>query len=312
MDSTYDSDYCYRHLDRLAREKCPRCGRPICTMCAVRTNLGVMCPHCVQELAPPEQLQKGETAGAGVSSNDRFLNPFRVPMATPIVTQVLVGIIVFIYVIELYLNFQGIDLKALGAMNGERIIEHGEVWRFFTAMWLHFGLMHLGFNGFALWSLGRDVESLFGSTRFLIIYLLSGLFGSLLSFAAGPFRYSFAAGASGAVFGVVGMTIAFYYFHRSRLGDWGKRRQRGMIQLVAINLIFGFSVGGIDNAAHIGGMIAGFAIGFLLVPRYLRPQLGESDRKLVDLASLARRWWVPLGAGLLLAWGTYMALGLYS
>jgi membrane associated rhomboid family serine protease len=139
----------------------------------------------------------------------------------------------------------------------------GEWRRLVTATFLHFGPLHLLFNAWALWSIGSLVERLFGHARFGAIYLAAGVMGSLASVAWNPLVNS--AGASGAVFGIIGAQLAFFTRGGHRLPAEVVRAQRNStLAFIAYSVTFGFIVPGIDNAAHLGGLTTGFVIGWLL------------------------------------------------
>lgn len=180
-------------------------------------------------------------------------------------------------------------LLRFGAKYGPAILD-GEYWRFFSSMFLHIGLAHLGFNGYALYALGPEVESLFGRSRFLVTYLFSGVFGGVISYL---FDSTLAAGASGAIFGLVGALTAFYIRGRKILGSVGRRRLSNLATVVVINLILGFSMSNIDNWAHMGGLAAGFLIGWVLSPDYeVVPAGPGGPARVEDHNSLIRRWWL--------------------
>ncbi len=143
----------------------------------------------------------------------------------------------------------------------------GEWWRLGTAMFLHFGALHLAMNMFALWDSGRLVERAFGPGRFAMIYFASGLTGNLLSLIVQGDR-AISGGASGAVFGVYGAFLAFLLTERRRLhpSDF-KLMFWGAAIFSAVMLALGALIPGIDNAAHLGGLIAGTMAGFILVPQ---------------------------------------------
>lgn len=148
------------------------------------------------------------------------------------------------------------------------LIDSGEWWRLLTPMVLHGSLLHLLFNTYALYVLGPQVESTFGTLRFLAVYLLGGLAGSVASYVWNANALS--VGASGAIFGLFGALGAFAYTSRSLIGWEATRMQLyQMATLVAINLVFGFLPGSnIDNSAHVGGLVAGGLAGMALAPRY--------------------------------------------
>jgi rhomboid protease GluP len=187
------------------------------------------------------------------------------------------------------------------------LIAEGQVWRLLTSIFLHIGLMHLFFNSYALFIFGTQVEQLYGSARFLTIYLLAGLWGSLASFALGP---NLSAGASGAIFGLLGTMLAFLRRHRDMLGDWGRQRMLNLWGIAIFNLVLGFTVPGIDNLAHLGGLLAGALLGWLLAPEYRVDWDEEGHPGVTDSNSLLSRWWVVALALLLLVAGTGGAVAL--
>jgi membrane associated rhomboid family serine protease len=144
----------------------------------------------------------------------------------------------------------------------------GELWRLWTVTLVHAPLdqmpLHLVFNMYALYLAGPFVERLYGRSRFLLIYLVTAAGGSLGSFAFGDAQ--FGVGASGAIFGLFGLLIAVQFIHRPIL-DRGSRAFMGqLVGLVILNLILGLAIGGIDNWAHIGGLVTGIWLGVLLAP----------------------------------------------
>ena len=150
----------------------------------------------------------------------------------------------------------------------------GQWWRLFTSMFLHFGILHLAFNMWALWSLGPLAEKLFGSVYYFVLYLFAGLCGSVASLLWHPYLNS--AGASGAIFGVLGGLLAFMVNPAIRIPASISAAQRNSALIfIAYNLLNGFSHTGIDNAAHIGGLLGGFTMGWLLA----RPVTPEARRE---------------------------------
>jgi len=160
------------------------------------------------------------------------------------------------------LQVDGSVLIRLGSNFGPRTFD-GEWWRLFTAMFLHFGLIHLLLNMWALWNVGQLTERLLGSGPFLVLYLFAGLCGSLASSYAHPLLNS--AGASGAIFGVIGALLALMLDPRTRIPASVSAVQRNSaLVFILYNLVNGFSHAGIDNAAHLGGLAGGFAMCWLL------------------------------------------------
>ncbi|MBS4217150.1 rhomboid family intramembrane serine protease [Bacillus sp. FJAT-49711] len=132
------------------------------------------------------------------------------------------------------------------------LILNGEWWRFITPIFIHIGVLHIAMNTLALYYLGTAVEKMFGHLRFIWIYLFSGFIGTVASFVFSP---SISAGASGAIFGCFG---ALLYLGFAYPQVFFRTIGMNVIFVIIINLIFGFTISGIDNAGHIGGLIGGF------------------------------------------------------
>ena len=151
----------------------------------------------------------------------------------------------------------------------------GEWWRLLTSIFLHFGLLHLAFNMWALWVNGVLAERLYGSTRYLMLYLVAGVAGSVVSFLWHPFVNG--AGASGAIFGVLGALFAYFLRTDSGVPRSVLAAQRTAAGLfIVVSLLNAARVQGIDNAAHLGGVAAGFVMGWLLY-RPLDARRNEQD-----------------------------------
>ncbi|HEV7508198.1 MAG TPA: rhomboid family intramembrane serine protease [Thermoanaerobaculia bacterium] len=157
-------------------------------------------------------------------------------------------------------------LLALGA-DYPPLVQQGEYWRLVTSLFLHIGFLHLALNGWALYQLGGLFELLLGSGRLLLVYFVSGIVGSI---ASNLFTHALSAGASGAIFGIMGAIIAFLAKRRENLTPQAKSLLMQLLLWAGINVFLGFTTPGIDNAAHLGGCAAGLAIGFFLKerPRY--------------------------------------------
>jgi rhomboid protease GluP len=151
-------------------------------------------------------------------------------------------------------------------------VAQGESWRLFTAMFLHIGVLHLLSNLYALNALGPMVEGYYGHARFLAIYLLGGLTGSVASYA---FSDASSAGASGAVFALIGATTVYFLRYRENFGARGRAIIQNMFLVIAVNLIFGLSVAFIDNWGHIGGLVGGVVVAWGLLPRYRLPTVAR-------------------------------------
>ena len=139
------------------------------------------------------------------------------------------------------------------------LVSRGEYYRILTSAFLHIGIFHIFCNMYALYSIGPIIEHFFGRLKFLIIYLYSALIGGLfvLIFSS---NNTISAGASGAIFGLLGSLIYFGYTYR---GNIGNRIINQVIPVIILNLVIGFTTSGISNAAHIGGLIGGFIISYM-------------------------------------------------
>ncbi len=142
-------------------------------------------------------------------------------------------------------------------------IQEGEIYRLFTSMFLHFGISHLINNLILLIFIGDCLERAAGRIKFLIIYLGGGLFGNLLSYRlelnSGDFAVS--AGASGAIFAVVGAMLYIVIRHKGQFEDISLQR---LLMMAVLTIYYGATASGIDNAAHVGGLLAGFVLAVVL------------------------------------------------
>jgi|GEM_PF-248763 len=220
----------------------------------------------------------------------------------PLVTY---SILAITAIITFTAGFEDSDLRQLLWLDKGAMYTANEYWRLFTVALVHGSIIHLMFNMYALWIIGPIVEALYGPGRFLGIYLACAAAGSAASYATSA---SFAVGASGAVFGLFGVLLVADRVHKPALtrNARGLTMQIGM--LIGINLFIGFSPGlNIDNAAHIGGLLAGAALGFLLVPA--GATLGSFwSRPSSEVVSLSGPAADPSERGKPLRWGGVAAL----
>jgi len=171
----------------------------------------------------------------------------------PYITYVLIGINVLLYLVPILLgNYEYIINKY--CIHGPSI-RGGEYYRLITGMFLHGSIMHLFFNMYALYVIGSQIENYFGRIKYLIIYIFSGVLGALFSMIFNGSAVSI--GASGAIFGLMGSLLYFGYHYRVYLGNVLKTQ---LIPLIIFNLVLGFILSGVDNFAHIGGLIGGVLI----------------------------------------------------
>lgn len=187
-------------------------------------------------------------------------------------TFILIGLNVLIYLIVAlqgtnFLQPGARELVKFGANFAPLTIGHLEVWRLLTSMFLHGSLMHLAINMYSLYSVGSMVEILCGRKKYLVIYLVCGLAGSLASVGANMLRSrpGISIGASGAVFGIYGFFLLLMWLRKDLVHPSARRQilQSGAI-FIGINLFLGFMSPGIDNAAHIGGLISGLFASLIL------------------------------------------------
>lgn len=179
----------------------------------------------------------------------------------PYITYALIIINLLVYVIGLIIG-QNWMVEKFGLH--PELVKSGEYYRLITCIFMHANIIHLISNMYALYVIGTQVENFFNKWKFSIIYLVSGIIGSFFSMI---FTQSWSVGASGAIFGLMGALLFFGYHHRVYLGSVIKSQ---IIPVIVINLVIGFSSPGIDNAAHIGGLIGGM-MGSMM--------LGVKDRK---------------------------------
>ena len=178
----------------------------------------------------------------------------------PIITKILI----FINLVMFLLSFILGDNLMVGLFaNYGPAVEAGQIYRLFTSIFLHISFFHFLFNMYALYIIGPQIENFFGKWRYLIIYLGSGLVGNLLSIAFNLGTFSL--GASGAIFGLLGSLIYFGYHYRVYLDSVIKSQ---IIPLIFLNLCIGFMFTGIDNAAHIGGLIGGVLFSWTVGVKY--------------------------------------------
>lgn len=199
------------------------------------------------------------------------------PEAICTVALIVINIAVFLFLSLFGDTEDAAFLLQHGAMYEPMVTQGHEFYRIFTSMFLHFGISHLLNNMVLLGALGWNLELEIGKIRILLIYLVSGIGGNLLSLYHGisAETYAVSAGASGAIFGLMG---ALLYVVIANRGMLGRLSGRGMLVMVMLSLYFGLTSSGVDNWAHIGGLISGFILGAVLYRRpkpyspYIRPE----------------------------------------
>jgi len=177
----------------------------------------------------------------------------------PYVTYILIGLNILIFLLMYLLGNGSEDIYTLysfGALTKESVVLGGQYIRIITAAFLHIGIIHLAFNMYALNILGKQIESFFGKYKYLLIYFFSAIVGSLMSLIFMP-DSSISAGASGAIFGLLGAMLYFGFYFRSYFGNSVIKQ---IMIIILLNLLIGFSMPSIGNAAHIGGLLGGLVI----------------------------------------------------
>ena len=242
-------EVCYRHPNVQTRVHCTRCERPICPDCMIPAPVGFQCPECVEEARREFRKGPGRPFRGGISVTKALL----VAIAIPFVIEIVVGGPRALFDPSAQLLFD------LGAM-APPAVANGQFWRLFTAMFLHAGLLHVALNAYFFWLFGRVVESVFGRTWMLLIFLVSGFLASVASYAFGPVL-ALAVGASGAISGVFGAFIAYNYRRRHLAANAANLRMA--LTVIVLNAFIAIAYSSIDWRAHVGGLVAGFALGYL-------------------------------------------------
>ena len=234
-----EETYCYNHPKTPTRLRCTRCDRPICGRCAIPASVGQHCPECVAEAR--KSAPKVRTVNVSGS---------------PAVFAFL-AINVAVFVVQMATRTPDGNLGLLNSYAGLPVqIANGEWYRLVTPMFLHLSITHIALNSLALYFVGPAVEQAFGTPRFVAMYLTCGFTGSVASYVLGSCAGG--AGASGAIFGILGVLLVYTYRRRSNAvmnAYFGN-----MLVWIGINVVFGLTVRGIDIWAHGGGLVGGMAL----------------------------------------------------
>ncbi len=248
--------YCYRHPERKSGVRCRRCERPICPDCMTQASVGFQCPSCAK-------------GGPAV----RTLRSLRIE---PYVTYAIIAACALVFLPSLggggTFGRGGSQLAEDLALRGPAVAD-GEWWRLVTSGFLHFGLIHIGFNMLILFQLGQMLEPTLGRLRFAALYTTALLGGALGVMVLDP--NSLTAGASGAVYGLMG--AAFLGMRRRGVDPM----RSGIGGLIMVNLFITFIIPGISIGGHLGGLAAGGAAGAILFATE------DGDRRPVGLAACA-------------------------
>jgi len=235
------ANYCYRHPDRQSFVLCQRCGRTICGECQTPAAVGVHCPECMREARQ-----------SAPRTRPRVVTALRPGSTAPVVTWTIIGLTVIVYLLQLVSGG-----AVTNALFYHPVLTEYQPWRMLTSLFVHSeqSVLHILFNMYSLLIFGPILERAVGRCRFLALYLLSGLGGSVGVLLIDP-RIG-VVGASGAIFGLLG---AFFVIQR-RLG--GNNLQ--LIIVIGLNLVIGFIIPNIAWQAHVGGLITGAVTAFVLL-----------------------------------------------
>jgi len=160
--------------------------------------------------------------------------------------------------------FFGSDLLLYFGAKINAFILSGQFWRFITPVFLHGSLIHIGFNMYALYTIGPSIERRYGMRSFLLLYVFGGIFGNIFSFIFSP---NISLGSSTAIFGLIAAQAVYIYKNRALLGNAANPMLRNVLMMIAINLFLGLSPG-IDNWGHLGGLVGGFLFAWFAGPSY--------------------------------------------
>lgn len=254
-------NFCYRHPDRQSFVLCQRCLRTICPECQIQAPVGVICPECLrdqQRAASPTQRKAERRWGRRGSAAAAA----PVGMGRPLATYWIIGVTAAVYLLQL---LPGSPVTGWLLFNSAYLVPQlgaFEPWRVLTALVVHSSWLHIGLNMLALWMIGRILEPLVGHARFIVLYLIAGLGGSVGVALLAPFTSVI--GASGAIFGLFGALLV--------IGRHIGANITGIAVIIAINFAFPFVMGLLSGSmssiqiswqAHLGGLIAGAAVGFI-------------------------------------------------
>jgi len=216
----------------------------------------------------------------------------RPPAPNPWVTYTLIGVCVGVFLIQMATqSLIGYDLPAALGMKVNRLILQGQIWRLFTPMFLHASILHIAFNMYALYAIGRGLEQQYGHLRYIILFLISGFAGNVFSFLMSNAN---SLGASTAIFGLLAADGIFVYQNRELFGGQARALLINIAVLMVINLALGLAPGSnIDNWGHLGGLMGGAAFAWFAGP-ILQARPSSNGYQLEDQRGMNRVWIVTL------------------
>lgn len=287
-------NFCYRHPDRVSFVLCQRCLRTICPECQTQGAVGVICPECMrdQQKAQTEVQRKAERRWAASRPRAVALSDSR-----PYATYGIIGATAVVFLLQLLIP--GRFVEGWLAFNSLFVVPGSEApfqpWRLLTVIFVHDGFWHVALNMLALWMIGRSLEPLLGHWRFIVLYLLSGLGGSVAVALLAPGVW--VVGASGAIFGLFGALLV--------IGRHIGANVRAIAIVIAINFAWPFAFALINSIgrgsfsdalaaiqvswqAHLGGLLVGGLVGLIFA------RTRTADRRALQIWLL-----IAVGAGLI-------------
>jgi Uncharacterized membrane protein (homolog of Drosophila rhomboid) len=188
------------------------------------------------------------------------------PNVKPYATYIILAVTTLIYLLQVGLPYLlNADVVTALGVKDDVLIRAGQIWRLITPVFLHASILHIAFNMYALFIFGRGIEARYGHARFILLYFLSGYAGNVMSFllTASP-----SLGASTAIFGLISAEGVFIFQNRKLLGNRVNRSLMNLVYIAGINLLIGYSVPGVDNWGHIGGLLGGLIFAWFGGPRW--------------------------------------------
>ncbi len=233
------------------------------------------------------------------------------PASIPYMTYTLIGVTTAVYLLQLASqSLLGTDLPAAIGAKANDLIRAGQLWRLVTPVLLHASIPHIGFNMYALWLFGVGLERHFGRWRYLLLYLLGGFTGNVLSFLLSS---GLSVGASTAIFGLIGAEAVFLLQNRKLFRNQFMGAIGNVVFVVAVNLALGAVTPGIDNWGHVGGLLGGLIFTWFAGPIWeVRQTIETGDMtpslRLVDVRE--PRMVVTGAAAVILIFGAIAVVGL--
>lgn len=272
-------NFCYRHPDRQSFVLCQRCMRTICPECQTQAAVGVICPECMKaergSRTPAQKRAQRQWSGRPRARGSLTA----VQSGRPMMTYGIIAVTAFVGLLQLIPGFDvtGLLLFHVGYLFPDLSGLPFQPWRLITAVLVHSGIWHIGLNMLALWMIGRSLEPMLGRWRFLALYVLGGLGGSVAVALISP--QTATVGASGAVFSLFGALLV--------IGLHLGANMTGLYIVLGINLAIGFVQDfRIAWQAHVGGLLVGALVGLIVIRTRKRSQRTWQILLLIALAAL--------------------------